>query len=287
LAVRLANLFNGEIVNADSRQVYRYMDIGTAKPTTDELKSVTHHLFDIIDPDENFSLPQYQEKANQAIKDIQKRRKIPLLVGGSGQYVWGVLEGWQVPRVPPDPELRKELEAKALNNGIDYLFQQLQELDPAAAQKIDKRNVRRVIRALEVSLQTKVPFSELRRKSPPEYEILIIGLTAAREELYRRIDLRVDDMIRQGLIDEVEGLIRRGYDNNLPSMSSIGYSHIGMMLKGQLPREEAIRKFKVDNHRFVRHQYAWFRLKDKRINWFDICSKMEPEIINLIANFLQ
>jgi tRNA dimethylallyltransferase len=287
LAIRLGQLFNGEIVNADSRQVYCYMDIGTAKPTLAEINSIPHHLFDIINPDDDFSLAQYQEMADKAVKAIQKRRKIPFLVGGSGQYIWAVLEGWQIPRVPPNPDLRKSLETKANNEGIDALFRQLQELDPAAAQKIDKRNVRRVIRALEVSFQAKAPFSELRRKLPPEYEILILGLTAPREELYRRIDLRADDMIQKGLIGEVEELRRRGYDEKLPSMSSIGYSHIGMMLNGELEREEAIRKFKVDNHRFVRHQYSWFRLTDKRIHWFDICGNMEPEIINLISNFLQ
>jgi tRNA dimethylallyltransferase len=287
LAISLARLFNGEIVNADSRQVYRYMDIGTAKPTVNEMNSVPHHLFNIIDPDTDFSLAQYQEIANKAITDIQKRRKIPFLVGGSGQYVWGVLEGWQIPHVPPNLDLRKILETRALNEGIEILFQQLLELDPAAAEKIDKRNVRRVIRALEVSILAKRPFSELRRKSPPEYETLIIGLTADREELYRRIDLRAEDMIRGGLVEEVAELKRRGYDDKLPSMSSIGYCHMNQMLKGELTRDEAIRKFKVDNHRFVRHQYAWFRLKDKRIQWFDICSKIEPEIIGLIANFLQ
>ena len=167
LAVRLARLFDGEVVNADSRQVYRYMDIGTAKPTPYELAAVTHHLYNIIDPDEDFSLAQYQELAYKAINEIHSRNKIPFLVGGSGQYVWAVLEGWEIPRVPPNPELRDKLEKIANDSGIDELYRQLQEIDPIAAQKIDKRNIRRVIRALEVSLQAKKPFSELGKKYQP------------------------------------------------------------------------------------------------------------------------
>ncbi len=284
LAIYLAQKIGGEIVNADSRQVYRYMDIGTAKPSPEELALVPHHLFDIINPDADFSLAEYQKLAYKTIRDIHERGKIPFLVGGSGQYIWAVLEGWEIPRVPPDPELRKQLEKSAGEDGIEGLYQRLQEVDPEAARKIDKRNVRRVIRALEVSLVANIPFSALRRKRPPGYHLLVIGLTAERSELYRRIDSRVDRMIREGLVDEVLNLQKMGYKMSLPALSSIGYQQIGKMLGGEINLAEAVRQIKTGTHRFARHQYAWFRLADRRIVWFDIMNDPGPEILQLTAN---
>ena len=287
LALRLARTFGGEIVNADSRQVYRYMDTGTAKPTPEELALVPHHLINITNPDESFSLAQYQELAYRAINDIHQRRKLPLLEGGSGLYVWTVVEGWQIPRVPPRPELRKKLEAKAAAIGAEKLYQELVAIDPAAAQKIDPRNVRRVIRALEVYEQTSAPFSRLQRKQAPPFASLIIGLTCDRAELYRRIDERVDRIMAQGLVREVEKLVKMGYDFTLSAMSTIGYKQIGMHLRGELSLEEAVQQVKYETHRFVRHQYAWFRLKDDRIKWFNILYPFEAEVESLVADFLQ
>jgi tRNA dimethylallyltransferase len=287
LALRLARTFGGEIVNADSRQVYRYMDTGTAKPTPEELALVPHHLINITNPDESFSLAQYQELAYRAINDIHQCRKLPLLEGGSGLYVWTVVEGWQIPRVPPHPELRKKLEAKAAAIGAEKLYQELVAIDPAAAQKIDPRNVRRVIRALEVYEQTSTPFSRLQRKQAPPFASLIIGLTCDRAELYRRIDERVDRMMAQGLVREVEKLVKMGYDFTLSAMSTIGYKQIGMYLRGKLSLEEAVQQVKYETHRFVRHQYAWFRLKDDRIKWFNILYPFEAEVESLVADFLQ
>jgi len=287
LALRLARTFGGEIVNADSRQVYRYMDTGTAKPTPEELALVPHHLINITNPDESFSLAQYQELAYRAINDIHQRRKLPLLEGGSGLYVWTVVEGWQIPRVPPRPELRKKLEAKAAAIGAEKLYQELVAIDPAAAQKIDPRNVRRVIRALEVYEQTSTPFSRLQRKQAPPFASLIIGLTCDRAELYRRIDERVDRMMTQGLVREVEKLVKMGYDFTQSAMSTIGYKQIGMHLRGELGLEEAVQQVKYETHSFVRHQYAWFRLKDDRIKWFNILYPFEAEVESLVADFLQ
>jgi len=285
LALRLAQDFNGEIVSADSRQVYRYMDIGTAKPGPKELSLVPHHLINIVNPDEVFSLAQYQELVYQAIKDIQQRHKLPLLVGGSGLYVWAVLEGWRIPPVPPDLEFRHSLEVKTANTGTEELYQELMRVDPAAAQKIDPRNMRRVIRALEVYEKTRTPFSQLQDKEIPSFNTLIIGLTADRAELYRRIDLRVDKMIEQGLVTEVEKLVNMGYDFNLPAMSSIGYRQIGQFLKGELTLAVAIQQIKFETHRFVRHQYTWFRLEDDRIHWFDISGQADSEIKTTLAKF--
>ena len=285
LALHLAQTFNGEIVSADSRQVYRHMDIGTAKPTPRELSLIPHHLIDIANPDENFSLSQYQQLAYEAIKDIQRRDKLALLVGGSGLYVWAVLEGWGIPEVPPDPELRHSLERKAVEVGKDKLYQELMKVDPVAAQRIDPRNVRRTIRALEVYRTTKTPSSQLQYKKAPLFDILIIGLTTDRAELYGRIDLRVDEMIKQGLVAEVKNLVAMGYDLNLPAMSGIGYKQIGMFLRDKLTLAAAIQQIKFETHRFVRHQYGWFRLKDDRIKWFDTQGRVEPEIIALLSEF--
>jgi tRNA dimethylallyltransferase len=286
LGIQLAQVFKGEIVNADSRQVYRLMDIGTAKPTVKEMASVPHHLFDIINPDQDFSLAQYLEMVANTITAIQQRNRIPILVGGSGQYIWATLEGWTVPRVPPDHELRKKMELEASEQGIDDLYQRLQEIDPAAAQKIDKRNIRRVIRALEVSVLTGRPVSSLQVKKAPDYNSVIIGLTAGRQELYHRIDDRVDEMIQRGLIPEVNNILAAGYNLSLPSMSSIGYKQIGSMLRGEIEPEEAIKQIKTASHRFVRHQYAWFKLDDRRIQWFDVAGNYESEALELVSNWL-
>ncbi len=287
LALRLARTFESEIVSADSRQVYCHMDIGTAKLSREELSLTPHHLINIINPDEDFSLAQYQELAHRVIGDIHQRNKLPILVGGSGMYLWSVLEGWGIPRVPPDLEFRHSLEEKAARVGRDELYQELKEIDPVAAQRIDQRNVRRTIRALEVHRGSDTLSSQLQYKEAPPYKTLIIGLTVDRAELYRRIDLRVDEMIKQGLVAEVEKLINMRYDFNMPAMSGISYKQIGMFLNGELALTTAIQQIKFETHRFVRHQYNWFQLKDERIKWFDIQSKLDSEITALLARFIQ
>jgi len=287
LALHIARDLDAEIVSADSRQLYRYLDIGTAKPTPKELSIVPHHLIGIIDPDEDFSLAQYQQLAGEAIEGIQQRGRLPLLVGGSGLYIWAVLEGWQIPRVPPDTEFRRRLERRAAEGDSEWLYQELVKADPVAAQKIDPRNVRRVIRALEVSRRADVPVSKLPGKGSPPYDSLIIGLTADREELYRRTDARVDDMIDRGLVDEVKRLVEMGYGFDLPSMSGIGYRQIGMYLRGELELAQVIERIKVETHRLVRHQYNWFRLKDERIHWFDIKGDIEAEAEGLVTDFVR
>jgi tRNA dimethylallyltransferase len=269
LALSLAQAFDGEIVSADSRQVYRYMDIGTAKPSLQDRASIPHHLIDIIEPTDSFSLATFQRLAYEAIEDICQRDKLPLLVGGSGLYVWSVVEGLQIPRVPPDPGFRHQLEEKAAIEGAYSLYQRLQEADPVSANKIDPRNVRRVIRALEVCEATRVPFSKLQGKEKPSFSTLILGLTCHRDKLYHRIDDRVDQMIRQGLVEEVKGLASQGYSFDLPAMSSVGYCQIGQFLQGRIDLMTAIQQIKFETHRFARHQYAWFRLKDPRIRWLD------------------
>jgi len=286
LALHLASVFHGEIVSADSRQVYRFMDIGTAKPTPSELESVPHHLINIINPDNEFSLATYQELAYQTIADIHRRDKLPFLVGGTGLYVKAVLEGWQIPRVSPDNKFRYNIAERLNKSNVDEIYQELVLANPDAAAKIDRRNVRRVIRALEVHAKAGQAFARLERKIPPPFTPLIIGLTAERSALYRIVDQRVDNMIKRGLVQEVENLLKMGYDFNLPSMSGIGYRQIGQFLKGELMLETAIQKTKTETHRFIRHQYAWFQLKDEKIRWFDIKDTKESVIEKTIKEFL-
>jgi len=287
LALHLAALYQGEIVSADSRQIYRYMDIGTAKPTPQERSQIPHHLVDIIDPDEDFSLALYQEFAYQAIENIFQRRRLPFLVGGSGLYVKAVLEGWQIPGVSPDREFRYNMEKRANENSIDGLYQELVRVDPDAAAKIDRRNVRRVIRALEVHAKAQQPFSALGLKQPPSFDSLIIGLTADRPFLYRVVDRRVDEMMEHGFVREVENLMKKGYDLTLPAMSGIGYRQVGQLIKGELTREAAVIKIKTGTHRLVRHQYAWFRPDDEKIHWFDIERQGDAEIEKTLAEYLK
>ena len=287
LALRLAQTYDGEIVSADSRQVYHHMDIGTAKPSPQELSLVPHHLVNIVNPDEDFGLAQYQQLAYKAINDIQQRNKLALLVGGSGLYIWAVLEGWGIPQVPPDLEYRHNIEEKAARVGTDELYQELMKVDPEAAMRIGRRNVRRIIRALEVYRSAGTPFSQLQHKQAPPFNTFIVGLTTDRAELYRRIDLRVDRMIEQGLVEEVEKLVNMGYNFNLPAMSGIGYKQIGMFLRSELTLASAIEQIKFETHRFVRHQYSWFHLKDDRIQWFDTQGEVELQITTPIAKFIR
>ncbi|MFC2068315.1 tRNA (adenosine(37)-N6)-dimethylallyltransferase MiaA [Chloroflexota bacterium] len=287
LALNLAQTFKGEIVSADSRQVYRHMNIGTAKPTPQEMSLVPHHLISIVNPDDDFSLAQYQQLANRAISDIHRRGKLALLVGGSGLYVWSIVEGWGIPQVPPDPEFRISLEEKATKDGREELYQELIQVDPVAAQRIDSHNVRRLVRALEVHRYTQMPFSQLQHKETPSFGILIVGLTTDRTDLYHIIDSRVDDMIKAGLVEEVKKLIETGYSLKLPAMSSIGYKQISMYLNGELTLASAVQDIKFETHRFVRQQYAWFRLKDRRIHWLDIQNNENTDVISAIVKFLK
>jgi tRNA dimethylallyltransferase len=270
LGIALARILGGEIVGADSRQVYRHMDIGTAKPTPEERSLAPHHLIDVIEPDQEFSLAQYLDLALAALEDVWSRGRQPLLVGGSGQYVWALLEGWKVPRLPPQRELRRELEERAARQGPEALHRELARMDPQAAARIDPHNVRRVVRALEVHKATGRPISYWQEKGPPPWQTLILGLTCRREEVYERIDARVGGMMEAGLVDEVRGLLAMGYERSLPSMSGIGYSQVCQYLAGELGLAAAVARIKTATHRLARQQYTWFRLDDERIRWIDV-----------------
>jgi tRNA dimethylallyltransferase len=268
--LRLAREFGGEIVSADSRQIYRGLDIGTDKVGAAERATVPHHLLDVVAPDEVLTLAEYQRLAYAAIDDIYCRGRLPILVGGTGLYVRAVLDGLGIPAVSPDPAMRAELEVYAAEHGADALHARLAALDPQAAQRIDKRNVRRVVRALEVCLATGEPISALQQATPPPYRILRIGLTRPRAVLYARIDQRVDAMVACGLLDEVRGLLDDGYLPELPALTGLGYRQMIQYLQGKLSFDEAVAAIKHQTRRFVHQQNTWFRLDDERIVWFDL-----------------
>ena len=276
LAIALARSLDGEIVNADSRQIYRGMDIGTAKPTAAERDAAPHHLIDIIEPDDPFSLALYLDLARKTLDELWARGKQPILVGGTGQYLWSLVEGWRVPRVPPDAALRSELEARAEREGAEVLAAELRAIDAASADAIDGRNVRRIIRAIEVTRATGVPFSEWRKKDAPPFDTAIVGLRLDRAALHARIDERVDAMIRAGLIGEVQALARAGYNCDLPSMSSIGYREICAYLGGESTLAAATARIKTETHRLARVQHTWFRDDDPRIAWLDAAVRDLP-----------
>jgi tRNA dimethylallyltransferase len=286
LSLHLAERLNGEILSADSRLFYRGMDVGTAKPTPQERARVPHHLVDIADPDETVGLAEFQEQAYATIDDIHARGKLPLLIGGTGQYVRAVVQGWRVPRVPPDAGLRAELEAQAMREGVEPLHARLAQLDPPAAERIDPRNVRRVVRALEVCLLTGRPISEQQGREPPPYRILQIGLTMEREALYARADERIEAMMAAGLEDEVRRLVEAGYGWELPAMSGLGYVQFRPYFEGKAALGDVVTEIKRATRRFIRHQYNWFRPSDPAIRWFDVTETSPAEIESTIRIWL-
>ena len=286
LAIQLGVALNGEIVSADSRQIYREMSIGTAKPTPTQQQAAVHHLIDVVDPYESLSLAQYQDLAYAAIDAILDRGNLPLLVGGTGQYITALIEGWLPPRVPPNPQLRSTLEDQMCREGVATLHQQLQQLDPNAAIAIHPNNGRRIIRALEVILTTGKPISALPRKNPPNYHIRHYGLSMERSTLYARADQRVDHMIEHGFLDEVQHLLDKGYDAALPAMSGVGYRQMIRYLHGDVSLDEAIETTKYHTHAFIRRQETWFRKHNNEIIEYDACTVTASTVIDHVLSWL-
>jgi len=260
----LAREFPAEIINADSRSFYRGMDIGTAKVTPEERAQAPHHLVDILEPDEPMSLATFQDLAYTTIEAIHARRHLPLLVGGTPQYVNAVVEGWSIPRVAPNDQLRQELEREAERDGVAVLEDRLRAVDPVAAEK-NAGNLRRIIRALEVWEATGIPITEQQTKVPPPYDMLELELYAPREFIYDRIDRRVEQQIADGLIDEVRGLLDRGIAPDVSAFGSIGYRQVLPHLDGEASVAEVAERIKLDSHRLVRHQQTWFRKNDRLV----------------------
>lgn len=272
LATALARVLGGEIINADSRQVYRGMDVGTAKPDTAEQAAARHWLIDVAGPNEPYSLATFLDAARAALDDISARGRTPIIAGGTGQYVWALLEGWDVPRVPPDAALRAELEARAQREGAEAVARELAAVDADAAASIAHANVRRVIRAIEVTRATGRRFSEWQQRRVAAPEATVLGLRLPREALYARIDARVDAMVSAGLEHEVRGLIAAGYGCDLRSMSGIGYRQICEYISGRCSLAEAVAKIKTETHRLARMQHTWFGEDDPRIHWLNAAS---------------
>ena len=294
IAIQLGELMEGEIISADSRLFYRGMDIGTAKPSLEERERLPHHLIDIADPDEILSLAVFQKLAHTAISDIQARDKLPILVGGTGQYIRAVTEGWTPPEVKPNPGLRDELEKIAFRHhhateggmetnhsnitGKEWLHEKLNSFDPEAANNIDSRNLRRTIRALEVILTTGRKFSEQRGQGAALYDLITIGLSRPRIELYARIDERIESMFKAGLLSEAKALLAKGYSANLPTMSAIGYRESIKVVEGKWSVEEAKIAMRRATRAFVRRQANWFKESDPNIKWFEVRRGVEKEI---------
>jgi tRNA dimethylallyltransferase len=267
MALDLAERLGGEIVNADSRQVYRGMDIGTAKPRPGDLRRVRHHLYDIADPRDGYSLARYQHDARATLDAIWAKGTFGWLVGGTGQYLWALLEAWQIPEVAPDPTLRSELEAFAAERCHEALAARLAAVDPEAAERIDHRNVRRVIRAIEVFEKSGRKMSEWQAKGTPDFEYLLFGVDVPRDILYPRVDRRIEAMFDGGLVAEVQSLLDSGVPAHAAAMSSIGYAEVVRYLAGELTLDDAKERTKVATHRLIRSQDQWFARDDKRITW--------------------
>lgn len=286
-SLRLAERFSGEIISADSRQFYRGMDIGTAKATAEEQARVPHHLLDICDPSDTLTLAEFQRMTYALMDQITARGHIPFLVGGTGLYVKAIVEGYGIPEVAPNEQVRERLFAIAENEGADALHNRLATIDPDAAATIDARNVRRVVRALEVYEVTGTPISVLQRKQPPPYRVLQLGLIRSREVLYQRVDARIQNMIEQGLVAEVQGLLDAGVPANSEAMSGLGYRETVAYLNGELPDLVALaQEIGRNTRRFIRTQSNWFRLTDPAIQWFDLEDMGYAEVEGFVEEWL-
>jgi tRNA dimethylallyltransferase len=286
IAIQLAERFDGEIASADSRLFYRGMDIGTAKPTSQERMRLPHYLIDVADPDETWSLALFQQEANKAIYKIYENHHLPFMVGGTGQFLRSIIEGWEIPTVKPDPHLREVLTRWSRKVGPAELHSKLALLDPQAANSIDPTNVRRTIRALEVILSTGKRFFDQKVSGHRLYDTLLVGLTRPRAELYQRIDDRITSMIECGFVDEVRRLLDLGYSPDLPTMSAIGYGEIIAYIQGRLTLDEAIVLIKRRTRVFVRRQANWFKANDPDIHWFLVSKSTLEDVGKLIENWL-
>ncbi len=268
ISLELASSLDGEIISSDSRLFYRGMNIGTAKPSLAERKRVPHHLVDVANPDQVWSLAMFLEAAHHTIADIHSRSKLPFLVGGTGQYIRAIVDDWKIPEVQPDPRLRAALEKWAVEIGPEGLYARLQSIDSDAANRMDSLNVRRVVRALEVILSTGQLFSAQKGSGNSPYKVIQLGLMRPRSELYARVDARIHQMFEQGLLEETQSLLDQGYSPELSPLSAIGYRQVIAYIRGEMSMDEVTTQMKRITRRFVRHQANWFKADDPAIDWF-------------------
>ncbi|HOQ06809.1 MAG TPA: tRNA (adenosine(37)-N6)-dimethylallyltransferase MiaA [Clostridiales bacterium] len=287
LSIELAKLINGSIVSADSMQIYRYMDIGTAKPDGDEMSGIRHYMIDEVDPDENYSVARYRERALECIADIIREGRRPIVAGGTGLYINSLIYNINFSETICDEDLRNALKAEAEQKGNRYLYEKLMKIDPEAAKRIHENDIKRIIRAIEVYTHTQKTISEhirMSRLEPPPYRYIVFGLRWDREKLYRRINKRVDDMIRKGLIEETRRLVEMGFDRKGTAMQAIGYKEILPYLKGECSLEEAVEILKRNTRRYAKRQMTWFR-QIREIIWLDMdedtdCKEAAEKIIH-------
>lgn len=284
IAIKVAQKLNGEIVSSDSRNFYRGMDLGTAKPSLRDRACIPHHLIDVTEPDETWSLGVFKKAALECIRNIHSKGKLPILVGGTGQYIQAVIKDWCVPSIEPNHRLRSILRNWAYEIGNEELLNKLSIVDHESASQIDARNVRRTIRALEVIFLTGQKFSAYRGDGSSQFDLKIIGLIRPRMDLYKRIDQRIEQMISDGLVDEVRGLLQKGYSIELPSFSAIGYWEIANYLQGKITLDEAIIQMKRRSRQFVRRQSNWFKQTDPSIQWFPVKEGVVENIIDFITS---
>jgi tRNA dimethylallyltransferase len=262
LSLKLAQQFNGEIISADSRQVYRHMNIGTDKILQEAKQGVPHYLLDIVNPDERFTVADFKMQAEALIDDIAARGKLPMLVGGTGLYIRAITENFAIP--PENPRLRAQLMKELKKNGLDALYEKLKKLDPATAAKIHPKNAPYIVRALEIFMTTGQPKNDV--KKMPKYRCLQIGLSWPREALFERIHRRIDEQIERGLVDETKKLLVLGYSKNLPSMNTLGYKEMVAHLEGIISLDEARDLLKKNTRNFAKRQMTWFK-RDKEVVW--------------------
>lgn len=289
VSILVARRLDGEIVSADSMQIYKFMNIGTAKPTPEEMKDVKHHMIDIVEPWKEFSVAQFQRQARSCIEGIHSRGKLPIVVGGTGLYINSLTFDLDFANTVSDPRFRAELQKLARERGKEYLYEWLVRVDPDTAKRLHINDLRRIIRALEVYRCSGKPMSEYNtgmREAVP-YNLVIFGLTMPREELYRKIEKRVDRMMDEGLVDEVKGLLARGCTREMVSMQGLGYKEVIGYLEGEYTLSEAVELLKRNTRRFAKRQFTWFK-RDDRIIWIDISEIGDKEeIANSIVHYIK
>jgi tRNA dimethylallyltransferase len=284
VSIRLAKKLDGEIVSADSRQVYKYLDIGTAKPSGEQRRQVRHHFVDMLEPTQEYSAGQYGREARETIAKILQSDRTPIVVGGSGLYIKAVIDGlFEGPE--KDEEIRAQLESRMKTHGAESLLETLRKVDPEAAAKMDATKHRRIIRALEVYYITGKPLTELHKQqdSQPAFEVVQFGIQWKREELYARINNRVDKMIADGLIDEVQQLRKKGYDTRLNALNSVGYKEVFDYLDGTMNQETMVELIKRNTRRFAKRQLTWFRA-DRRVHWIQGEQRVVEDIAEEIGS---
>lgn len=270
LSLKLAHGFNGEIISTDSRQIYKGMEISTDAILPSQREKIPHHMIGITTPDKTLTLAEFKEIALKKISGIHKKVHIPILVGGTGLYISSIIESYKVPKVPPDTKLRNRLEKEAREKGKDYVYKKLKKLDPKIAATIHPNNLRYVIRAIEINLSTGK--NKVDKKSTSPFDVFLIGISWPREIIYKRVEKRVDQQIARGLVDEVKKLLKKGYDENLPAMSSLGVKEIIPYIKGKMSLEDCVKILKQNTRHYAKRQMTWFRRYDK---------VMEPNIVRL------